>query len=154
MERLRTRAVALLATASLLLVLGYSATFWPGGVPMWVSVMFAVATVAQLMAFCVLGAVTREGRLGAAAWGVLTMGLLVGGALVYAIVAPDLGADEPLLLGLPRRAAVILYGVGVGPLAVLAMGFVKHFREWAPPEPLEHERHEKHEKHGKHGRHG
>ena len=143
MERIRTSAVALIATASFLLVLGYGATFWPGSVPMWVSALFAVATAAQLVAFCVLGAVTREGRLGAAAWGIIAMGVLVGGSLVYAIVAPDLVAHEPLLLGVPRRAAVIIYGVGVLPLAVLVWGFVRHFHLW--------EKHEKHEKHGRHG---
>ena len=142
MERIRTSAVALIAMASMLLVLGYGATFWPGGVPMWVTVTFALATVAQLVAFCVLGAVTRAGRLGAAAWGILAMGVLVGGSLVYAIVAPDLGAHEPVWLGVPRRAAVIIYGVGVLPLAVLAWGFVRHFHLWE-----RHERHEKHERH-------
>lgn len=120
----------MIAAASLLLVLGYSATFWPGGVPPWMAVTFALATVAQLMAFCVLGAVTREGRLGAAAWGIIAMGVLVGGSLVYAILAPDLGADEPLLLGVPRRAAVIIYGVGVLPLGALAWAFVAHFKKW------------------------
>lgn len=152
MSRVRSVAVACIAAASLLLLLGYSAAWWPGGVPTWVAVAFAVATVLQLGGFTALGAVARTGRLGHAAWGIAGMMLLVGGALVYAIVAPDLGAQEPLVLGLPRRAAVIIVGVGILPLVALAWAFVRHFAEWAPRAEKHDEQKHDEQKHEKHGR--
>jgi hypothetical protein len=135
-----------LACSSLLLVIGYGATWLPGGAPRWVAVCFALATVLQLCAFCLLGAVRRDGRVGSVAISVAVMGLLVGGALVYAILAADPGAAEGLVLGIPRRAALVLYGVGVAPLVVLSVVFVRTFDAWAGTE--KHEKHEKHEGHG------
>jgi hypothetical protein len=139
----RSGSIAVLACSSLMLVIGYGATWWPGGAPRWVAVCFALATVLQLCAFCLLGAVRRDGRVGSVVAGVAVMGVLVGGALVYAILAADPGATEELVLGMPRRAALVLYGVGVAPLVVLSVVFVWDFEK--------HERHEKHEKHEKHG---
>ncbi len=124
--------IALIAVSSLVLVLGYAAAWWPGGAPRWVAVSFALATVAQLAAFCLLGARRRDGRTGAVAPGVIAAGVLVAVAFVTAIVAPDPGAAEPLLGGLPRRTAIVLYGIGIAPLAILATVFVRTFDAWAP----------------------
>ena len=39
----------------------------------------------------------------------------------------DLGAAEPLLLGLPRRAAIVVYGIGLLPVLVLPVAYALTF---------------------------
>ncbi|MBA2239290.1 MAG: hypothetical protein H0W24_11405, partial [Lysobacter sp.] len=39
----------------------------------------------------------------------------------------DLGAAEPLLFGLPQRAAIIVYGVGLLPTLVLPVAYALTF---------------------------
>jgi hypothetical protein len=128
----RRAAVAALVLSSAVLLCGYGAAWWPGGAPPWVALAFAFATVIQIAAFGVIGARRRDGRVGVVWVGVVVTMLLLGGAFAFAILAPDLGASEPLLLGVPRRAALILYGIGVAPLVALSWVFVRSFDAWAP----------------------
>ena len=51
---------------------------------------------------------------------------------------PDPGAAEPLWLGLPRRAAIILYGIGLLPTLVLPVAYALTFADQTlRPEDLE-----------------
>lgn len=84
----------------------------------WLAVVGLVATLAGTL---MLGAM-RRGRL--TVWGWLAVGtvavvLLAGfGA---ALLLPAETADGPLWFGLPRRAAIVLLGVGLLPVAVLPL---------------------------------
>ncbi len=128
----RRVAVGALGVSSFALLVAYAAAWWPGVSPRGVAVLFAGATVAQLVAFVLLGGRRRDGRLGAAWIGVAALLLLVGVILIAVSVADVSTAEEPLLLGLPRRAALVLYGVGIAPLALLAGAFARGFAAWAP----------------------
>lgn len=96
----------------------------------WAPWVVAVATAVAMVATMVLGA-ARAGRrnagLGGLAIPFVVTFLLVAGAFVLALVLP--GAGEPLVLGLPRRAAVVLYGIGLLPLFVLPVAYALTFDE-------------------------
>jgi hypothetical protein len=53
--------------------------------------------------------------------------LLVGGFALALGLPADLGAAEPLLLGLPRRAAVVVFGIGLLPVFVLPVAYALTF---------------------------
>jgi len=76
----------------------------------------------------VLGA-ARAGRLpGALGTAFALVGVMLAGCFALALgLTADLGAAEPLLLGLPRRAAVIVYGVGLLPVFVLPAAYALTF---------------------------
>jgi hypothetical protein len=75
-----------------------------------------------------LGA-ARRGRLAAGTMAAFVLvGVLLAGGFSLALALPDdLGAAEPLWLGLPRRAAVIVYGVGLLPVVVLPVVYALTF---------------------------
>jgi hypothetical protein len=82
-------------------------------------------TSATLAGVLVLGA-ARQGRLSLpatiAAVALFTIPFLGFG---LAIALPAGAAAEPLLLGLPRRAAIVLLGVGVLPVAILPVAYAR-----------------------------
>jgi hypothetical protein len=43
------------------------------------------------------------------------------------VMPPQEGAGGPLLLGLPLRTAIVLYGVGVVPIAILPLAYALTF---------------------------
>lgn len=101
-----------------------------GAAPEWAPWVVALATALAMLATMVLGA-SRRGRrnagLGGLAIPFLVTFLLVAGGFALALVLP--AAGEPLVLGVPRRAAVILYGIGLLPLFVLPVAYALTFDE-------------------------
>jgi hypothetical protein len=125
-------AVAGLAIAAAVWLLAYAVTWRTGALPQALALGCVLATVGQLALFALLGARRADGRAGAA-WGAAAVLLLgVGGLFAAVLLAPDLGAAEPLLGGLPRRAALVLLGVGLLPLPLLALAFARGFDAWTP----------------------
>ncbi len=128
---MRRAGVGLLALSSLALLVGYASAWWPSVAPRGVALLFAAATVLQLVAFVLLGARRRDGRLGAGWMAVVVLVALVGGILITTAAQPGSAEGEALLLGLPRRAAFVLYGVGIAPLLLLAGAFARGFAAWS-----------------------
>ncbi len=108
----------------------YATALATGRVPAWSAWVMAVATSFSLLATMTLGA-ARAGRpLGGlrrvlAPFAVVLLILL--GAFAAALLLP--AADEPLLLGLPRRAAIVLYGIGILPVLILPVAYALTFDE-------------------------
>lgn len=101
-----------------------------GRVPVWTAWVMAVATSLSMIATIVMGA-ARTGRpvgglrrLLAPLAAVL---LILLGAFAAALLLPAVA--EPLLLGLPRRAAIVLYGIGVLPAFILPIAYALTFDE-------------------------
>jgi hypothetical protein len=91
------------------------------------SSLLAFGAALSSVALFVLGAATRHtlGRgVGAC---LVALFLVMLGAFGAAIVLPAGTATEPILLGLPLRLAIVLYGVGVLPLFVLPAVFAATF---------------------------
>ena len=132
-------ALATLVLSSCAIGAAYASAFRPGGAPEWAAWLFALGMTGALVATLALGAVRRDRGLGrlVVPFGVMT--LLLGGGLALVFLLPgDLGAGEPLLLGLPRRAAIVLYVIGLLPILVLPVAYALTFADQTlRPEDLE-----------------
>lgn len=90
----------------------------------------AVATSFALVATIALGAARTDrphGGLQRLALPFAAVLLIILGAFAAALLLP--AAGEPLLLGLPRRAAIVLYGIGVLPVLILPIAYALTFDE-------------------------
>lgn len=90
-----------------------------------------VVGVALLMPGTLLLGALRPGRNVARLVTVaLSVGLLLLVVFGSALALPDPGASETLLLGLPRRAALVIYGTGIFPMLWLPWVFARDFRDF------------------------
>ncbi|MEX1185262.1 MAG: hypothetical protein WEA80_01560 [Gemmatimonadaceae bacterium] len=99
-------------------------------VPSWSAWVMAVATSFAMVATMALGAARTGQPLGGLRRLLIPFGavlLIMLGAFAAALLLP--AAAEPLLLGLPRRAAIVLYGVGVLPVLILPIVYALTFDE-------------------------
>ena len=120
-------ALAGLALAALAIALAYASAFLPGGAPKWGAWPMALGIPAALVAVMVLGA-ARDGRVGKLAFPFAFSGLVLAGGFAAALALPaNEAAGVPLYGGLPLRAAVILYGIGLFPIVVLPIAYALTF---------------------------
>ena len=122
-------AIALLVIATLAIAAAYASAFHAGGPPAWAAWLLATGVPLALVGVMVLGA-ARAGRLpGVLGAAFALVGLMLAGGFCLALALPATGAGgaEPLLLGLPRRAAIIVYGVGLLPVFVLPAAYALTF---------------------------
>lgn len=120
-------AIATIVISTLGIGIAYASAFSAGGAPRWAPWLFASGTTGAVVATITLGAI-RPGRgLGplVVPFALMTAMLAAGFAALF--VLPDTGAAEPLLLGLPRRAAIVLYGIGLLPTLVLPVAYAVTF---------------------------
>ncbi len=122
---LKRAAIVLLFLAVLAIAVIYAWTMAAGTAPAWAPGAFAIATAVSLLAIVLTGiAAPRPSRALLAA--LIVTFLLVAGGFIAALTLP--GAGEPLLLGIPRRAAIVLYGVGLLPVLILPVAYAATFR--------------------------
>lgn len=92
----------------------------------WLSIAGILAALTGTM---ILGAV-RQGRLSPAATiAVISMFAVLAVGFGAALALPAETANGPLWLGLPRRAAIVLLGVGVLPMLILTLAYAFDHRE-------------------------
>ena len=111
------------------LVIGaaYAAAFLPRAAPAAPWLMVAGLTL-LLVALCVLG--TRRGgnsRPLALRLGLGFLALVLLGGFGAALALPPESPATPLLLGLPRRAALVVYGIGILPALFLPLVYAFSF---------------------------
>jgi hypothetical protein len=126
----KTAALSTIFAAAAAIAAVYAWALIAGAPPPWAPWVVAVAAPLAMIATAAAAVTRRDARIPpllAAAFA-LTLVLLVGG-FVLALVLPS--TDEPLLLGLPRRAAVVLYGVGLLPVLILPVAYAMTFDESA-----------------------
>ena len=87
--------------------------------------LMAFALVLVLPATLALGARRSRGTSRLAVSVAVLLGVVLAAGFGLALGLPDLGSNEPLWLGLPRRAAVIVYGVGLIPLLFLPWAYAR-----------------------------
>lgn len=122
-------ALALLAAAALAIAAAYASAFLPGGAPKWAPWPMALGIPAALVGVMVLGA-ARDGRVGRLAIPFAFSGLVLAAGFALALALPaDEAAGAPLYLGLPLRAAIVLYGIGLFPIVVLPIAYALTFSE-------------------------
>jgi hypothetical protein len=103
---------------------GYLAALLPGQAPIWTAYALAAGIGGLLTGLLLLGA-RRKGfvpqRL---AWVFVATGVWVAGGLMLLLALPGVDRpDAPLFLGLPRRAAFLLLGVGLAPGLVIPLAY-------------------------------
>lgn len=89
--------------------------------------IMAVLMPITMFAMMVLGAVRAGRGIGPLAIPFVVVFVLVAGGFVFALWLPPEAVDTPLWLGLPPRAAVILFGVGLLPLFMLPIVYALTF---------------------------
>jgi hypothetical protein len=123
-------ALALLVLSVLAIGFAYAATIVTGGTFDWPQWAMAIGTSVSMVSTMALGA-ARGGRpLGGLRRLLVPFAvvlLIMLGAFAAALLLP--AAGEPLVLGLPRRAAIVLYGIGVLPVLVLPLAYALTFDE-------------------------
>ena len=124
----RTLAVGALVAGTLLNAAAYAAVLLTGGTPAWAPWGYMVGTATTMLATIVLGAARGRGGVGrlAVPFAGIYLLLLAGFGAVLAM-PPEAGADVALWLGLPRRAAIVLYGIGILPLFLLPVAYALTF---------------------------
>lgn len=114
---------------SLLLIGGaYASTFVSGGAAWWAPWAMAIGTSAMLVALMALGA-ARRNRLGVLWIPLAFTFILLAGGFCLALAMPPEVPGSALWLGLPPRAAVILYGVGILPFLIIPAAYALTFDE-------------------------
>ncbi len=133
-------ALPLVWVGTVVLTLAYGFALLPGDAPAWSPFALAWGTGALLSGLLMLGA-SRDGALEPRV-GLLFLGtgLWVAAGLSLLLAAPGVdAADAPLFLGLPRRAAFLLLGVGVAPGLVVPVAYGLLFdRHTLGEDDLEH----------------
>ena len=124
----RRVAVASLFVAVFAIAGGYAAAFSPNGAPPWAAWLLALGIPISLGAIMILGA-ARGGRgIGSLKipFGFVVATLAVGFGAALALPASE-GPLSSLWLGLPARAAIVIYGIGLLPIVVLPIAYALTF---------------------------
>jgi hypothetical protein len=107
---------------------GYAAAFAPGGTPMWAPWLLAIGIPAALGAIMVLGATRGDRGIGRLKLPFLFVFVVLTLGFCLALGLPsDEGPGSFLLLGLPLRAAIVIYGIGLLPIVVLPVAYALTF---------------------------
>ena len=128
MKRIKSAAVIVLVLSMGAIGVAYAAAIATGRTTGWSAWVLAIATSFAMVSTMALGA-ARTGRPGGGLRRLMipfaAVLLIMLGAFAAALLLP--AAREPLLLGLPRRAAIVLYGVGVLPALILPIAYALTF---------------------------
>lgn len=120
------RAVLVIALSAI--AIAYASAFRPMGTPGWAPWLLALGIPLSLGAIMILGA--ARGRLGVGplkipfAFVIITLAVGFCAAL---ILPPSESPASTLWLGLPARAAIVIYGIGLLPIVVLPVAYALTF---------------------------
>lgn len=124
----RRAACVVLVIALLSIATAYATAFLPGGAPGWAPWLLALGIPFSLGAIMILGA--ARGRLGVGPlripFAFVIVTLAVGFCAALILPASE-SAMSPLWLGLPARAAIVIYGIGLFPIVVLPVAYALTF---------------------------
>ena len=125
-----TRSASLLGlvVGIVAIAIGYAGAFLPGGTPAWSPWLLALGIPISLGAIMILGA--ARGRMGIGPlrypFAFVVAVLMAGFCAALALPATE-SALSRLWLGLPARAAIIIYGIGLLPIVVLPVAYALTF---------------------------
>lgn len=113
---------------TLLVAAAYASAWLPGGAPVWGTSLMIAGSAKIIASATAMGAANSgvRPRLAVAAAVFLFVVIVVGfGA---PLLLPVETATSPLILGLPLRAAIEIYGVGLLPIVVLPLVYAVEFK--------------------------
>jgi hypothetical protein len=126
-----TRSSALIALFVGILAIagGYAAAFNKGGTPEWAPWLLALGIPVAVGAIMILGAARGARGVGPLKFPFLFVVAILAVGFCAALALP--ASESPLSrlwLGLPARAAVVIYGVGLLPIVVLPIAYALTFK--------------------------
>ena len=134
----RALPVGATAVAALLIAAGYGGAFLPGGAPAWAAWVMIIGIATLLVALMLLGALRSGDSARPLLLPLLAVYLILLGGFGAALVFPPEPANGNLWLGLPRRAALVLFGIGLLPVMILPVAYARTFDSLTlRPEDLE-----------------
>lgn len=125
-----TRTIALSAVVGgiVLIAIAYVAAFLSGGAPAWAAWPYMIGTSTTMLGMMVLGAARGRGGIGQLVWPfALIYGVLLAGFGAVLVMPAETGSTTSLWLGLPPRAAIVIYGIGILPLFLLPFAYAMTF---------------------------
>ncbi len=128
----------LVVASVILIAAGYAGAFLPGGAPGWSSWAMVIGNSTLLVGMMAAGARRSGTSLRSLRFPLAVTYLILIGCFGLALSLPPESAGETLWLGLPRRAALVLYGVGLLPATILPLAYARTFEALTlRPEDLE-----------------
>lgn len=123
-----TKRVAIWATvlATCSIALAYGSAFVEGGTRWGVWCMI-VGLATMIVALMALGVARRDGGVGRLALPLAFTFVVIVGGFASALLLPGDDAASRVVLGLPLRAALVLYGVGMLPILILPLSYALTF---------------------------
>ena len=106
---------------------GYMAAFLPGGAPSWAPWLLAFGIPGALGSIMTLGAARGSRGIGKLKIPFAFVFIVLASGFCLALGLPDEAAGADLWLGLPRRAAIVIYGIGLLPIIVLPVAYAITF---------------------------
>ena len=124
----RTSARIVLIASLVAIAAGYASAFSRGGAPSWAPWLLATGIPASLCAIMALGAARGDKGLGSLKLPLAFVFVLLvtGFCLALALPAPE-AKGATLFLGLPVRAAIVIYGIGLLPIIILPVAYALTF---------------------------
>lgn len=113
-----------------MIAVAYVSAFVGAGTPAsWAPALFAIGVPGAIVGVMVLGAARgKRGGVGRLIVPMVFVGLTLASGFGLALGLPaDEGVASPLVLGLPVRAAIILYGIGLMPIVILPVAYALTF---------------------------
>jgi len=125
-----TRRVSLFALflSIVAIATGYAAAFSKAGTPAWAPWLLALGIPVALGAIMILGAVRGASGIGRLKFpfAFVILILVIGFGAALALPATESPLSR-LWLGLPARAAIVIYGIGLLPIIVLPVAYAMTF---------------------------
>ncbi|HVS60373.1 MAG TPA: hypothetical protein VHE82_06740 [Gemmatimonadaceae bacterium] len=124
----RTAALVALCAAMVAIAIGYAGAFRRGGTPAWAPWLLALGIPISLGAIMILGAARGRRGIGPLKLPFLFVVavLAIGFCAALALPATESSLSK-LWLGLPARAAGVIYGIGLLPIVVLPVAYALTF---------------------------
>ena len=124
----RRTTVSALFVSVVAIAVGYAGAFTRGGPAAWSAWIVAIAVPIALVAIMILGALRGRGRIGRLKIPFLFVALILIAGFVAALSLPATENEASRLwLGLPLRAAIVIYGIGLLPIVVLPVAYALTF---------------------------
>ncbi len=124
----RRSALVALFVGILAIAGGYAAAFSKGGTPPWAPWLLALGIPVAVGAIMILGAARGARGVGPLKFPFLFVVAILAVGFCAALALPATESQlSRLWLGLPARAAVVIYGVGLLPIVVLPIAYALTF---------------------------
>ena len=121
-------ALLALVVGVVAIAIGYAAAFLRGGPPVWAPWLLALGIPVALGAIMILGAARGQAGVGQLKYPFAFVVAVLAIGFSAALTLP--ATESPLSrlwLGLPARAAIVIYGIGLLPIIVLPVAYALTF---------------------------